>query len=309
MNRSLRCVDALSVIYLVSTGALLLLGWGDAAVYRIGALLHFSMAVGIVGLSVTASLPPLLRQFRQVYPILLLLLLYGEVDLFVKLLHDPPGYDALVRNWDALLFGGHPHVFLRQWLPGRVWAELMHFFYVSYYGLLIGSFFYVWSQRPNQFPRFAFVVTGMFASFMVIFMAFPVVGPLIEPDTSIMTNGLFPQIVAWIYVPLQMNGISTGAFPSSHVGMSVGIACLLGPRRWHTRIALWGLVLGIAVSTAYGHFHYAIDAVTGGLTGGMLYALWNWGYVLIERGQVEGADDESARPVVESAPEPLPSQE
>lgn len=309
MNRSLRCVDALSVIYLVGTGGLLLFGWGEAAVYRVGALLHLGMALGIVGLSVAGSLPPLIRQLRQVYPILLLLLFYGEVDLFVKLLHDPPGYDALVRGWDAMLFGGHPHVFLHQWLPGRVWAEVMHFFYVSYYGLLIGSFFFVWSRRSNQFPRFAFVVTGMFASFMIIFMVFPVAGPLIEPGTSIMTNGWFPQLVAWIYVPLQMNGIETGAFPSSHVGMSVGITCLLAPRRWDARIGLWGLVVGIAVSTTYGHFHYAIDAVAGGLAGGALYVLWSWGYALVEREQIEGADDESAQPVVGSAPEPIPSQE
>ncbi len=123
-----------------------------------------------------------------------------------------------------------------------LWWELFHLLYVSYYLLLIGSTLGVWGAAPDRLPRFAFVVTGMFVSFLAVFIAFPVAGPLPQPDVSQMTSGWFPQLVAWIYVPFRMDGIATGAFPSSHVGMSVGIACLLAPRRWTWRALLWGLV-------------------------------------------------------------------
>lgn len=283
MARSLPCVDWLAVVYLSLTGALLLVGWGDGWVYQAGVVLHFGIAVVILTLGTARSLPTPIQQVRETYPIFLILLFYAEVDLYVKLLHDSAGYDVLVRSWDAWLFGGHPHLYLSEWLSGRFWAELFHLFYLSYYFLLIGGFLATWSYWPDRFPRFAFVVTGMFASFMGIFMAFPVAGPLVESGIDIVTDGWFPQLVAWLYVPLRANGIATGAFPSSHVGMSVGIVCLLGLRQWWSRTALWGLVLGIAVSTTYGYFHYAIDAVAGGLTGGLLYLGWTHFYTFVER--------------------------
>lgn len=281
MDRSLPCIDGLAVVYLFFTGGLLLLGWESGWVYRAGVVTHVGTALGIIALGWAPSLPPVVREIRQTYPILLLLLFYAEVDLYVKLLHEPPGYDALVQSWDALLFGGHPHVYLSKFLSGRIWSELFHFFYVSYYALVVCSFFFVWSRRPSKFPRFSFVVTGMFASFMLIFMAFPVAGPLAEGSISINTSGIFPRIVSWIYAPLRMNGIWTGAFPSSHVGMSVGIVCMIRSQSSWARFLQWALVCGIAVSTTYGGFHYAIDAVAGGITGWGLYRIWSWIFVRV----------------------------
>lgn len=281
MSRSLSCVDGLAVLYLGGTAALLALGWDQGGIYRLGVGLHVGLILGILALRSARTLPCPLRQGRALYPLLLLLLFYVEVDLYVALLHDPPGYDALVRAWDAGLFGAHPHVVLPRWLSGRLWREAFHLLYLSYYLLVTGSFLAVWNWWPAQFPRFAFVTTGMFASFMVLFVLFPVTGPLGTPGTEIASGGVAPRLVAWLYAPLRANGIATGAFPSSHVGMSVGIACLLRPRAWGWRAALWALVLGIAASTVYGQFHYAVDAVAGGVTGALLYLGWAKGYALL----------------------------
>lgn len=261
--------------YLGGTGLILLFGWSEGAVYQVGALLHFGVILGIVLLKSGTSLPAPFRWIRDAYPIFLLLIFYGEVDLFVKLLHDAPGYDALVRTWDAALFGGHPHIVLSQKLSGRMWVELFHFFYLCYYGLLGGAFAFVWARRPKRFERFAFIVTGMFVSFMGVFMLFPVAGPIADAGTSIMTGGWSTTLVALLYAPLQMNGIATGAFPSSHVGMSVGIVFLLRPHHRLAKWGLWTLVLGIAVSTVYGQFHYGIDALAGALAGVALYKGWD----------------------------------
>lgn len=279
--RFLSYVDWLAVSYLGGTGGLLLLGWSEGGIYQAGALLHFGLILALLLVKSEASHPAPVRWMRETYPLFLLLLFYGEVDLFVKILHDPPGYDALVRTWDVMVFGGHPHQFLPQWLSGRIWVELFHLLYLSYYGLLGGAFVFVWSRHPQAFKRFAFVVTGMFVSFMGMFILFPVVGPLADPGTSIMNSGWGPTLVAWLYAPLQMNGIATGAFPSSHVGMSVGVVCLLQPRRRGTRWLLWVLVVGIAVSTVYGQFHYGIDAIAGGLAGIALYKGWSSLYAIL----------------------------
>lgn len=274
MNRSLVYVDGLAVGYLLLSGALLVPGVGEESVYAWALVVHVGAAVGILGMRAAEPRSSLGRMLRETYPLLLLLLFYLEVDLLVGGLSDSASYDSLVRSWDALLFGGHPHTVLAQWLSGRLWRELFHLLYLAYYLLLIGSFLGTWQAAPARFPRFAFVVTGMFVSFMLTFVAFPVAGPLAQPNVSLMTSGWFPQLVAWIYVPMRIDGITTGAFPSSHVGMSVGIACLLAPRRWTVRLLLWGLVGGIAVSTVYGRFHYAIDAGAGLVVGAGLY--WGW---------------------------------
>ncbi len=283
MHRSLVYVDGLVVGYLVLSGLILVPEVGRGGVYAWTLAAHLVVAVGIAGLWRRPPRSSLGQSVRETYPLFLLLVLYLEVDLLVQVLHTPPGYDALVRSWDAALFGGHPHDGLALWLEGRLWRELFHLLYVSYYLLLIGSYLGVWGAAPDRLPRFVFVVTGMFVSFLAVFIAFPVAGPLPQPDVSQMTSGWFPQLVAWIYVPFRMDGIATGAFPSSHVGMSVGIACLLAPRRWTWRALLWGLVGGIAVSTPYGRFHYAIDAGAGLVAGALLYLLWTTVYTRLQK--------------------------
>jgi membrane-associated phospholipid phosphatase len=283
MNRSLAHVDYLAAGYLLLSGGLLVpnAGAGGLHAWILGA--HLGGATALLCLQTVDLRATPWQTLRETYPILLLLLLYLEVDLLARPFHEPPGYDALIRSWDAWLFGGHPHVGFAQWLDGRGWRELFHLLYVAYYLLLVGSFLGVRRAAPAQFPRFAFVMTGMFVSFLLMFVAFPVAGPLARPGVSPMTDGWFPQLVAWIYVPFQVNGIVTGAFPSSHVGMSVGIACLLAPRRWIWQLLLWGLVGGIVLSTVYGRFHYAIDAGAGLAAGAALYLAWSALYAHLRR--------------------------
>ena len=278
----LRRVDELAVVYLGGTSVLFVPGCAVRWVYLLCIGLHVAAAAGLIALARARSLPPVLRAVRDLYPVLLLMVLYGEVDLIVQLLHEPPGFDALVRQWDLWLFGFHPHQHFHQWLSGPGWQEFFHLLYLSYYLLVVGAFLAVWKNQPATLPRFAFVITGMFVSFIVIFVAVPVAGPLSRPDVSLTTTGVFPGIVAQIYAPLTMNGIHTGAFPSSHVGMSVGLVLGLAPRRGWVRIALGGLVLGIAASTVYGQFHYAIDTVAGLGAGGLLYVGWARLYTVLE---------------------------
>lgn len=296
--RMLRRVDELAVVYLGGTSVLFVPGCAVRWVYPLCIGLHVAAAASLIALARARSLPPVLRAVRDLYPMLLLMVLYGEVDLIVQLLHEPPGFDALVRQWDLWLFGFHPHQHFHQWLSGPGWQEFFHLLYLSYYLLVVGAFLAVWKNQPATLPRFAFVITGMFVSFIVIFVAVPVAGPLSRPGVSLTTTGVFPGIVAQIYAPLTMNGIHTGAFPSSHVGMSVGLVLGLAPRRGWVRIALGGLVLGIAASTVYGQFHYAIDTVAGLGAGGLLYVGWARLYTVLESRPAPVTEAEANEPAL-----------
>ncbi|MEX0823089.1 MAG: phosphatase PAP2 family protein, partial [Balneolaceae bacterium] len=65
------------------------------------------------------------------------------------------------------------------------------------------------------------------------------------------------------------------AFPSSHVGQSVGIYLLLQPMSKKFRILLGLMILGIALSMVYASIHYAIDAAAGFISGWIFYTILN----------------------------------
>ena len=44
------------------------------------------------------------------------------------------------------------------------------------------------------------------------------------------------------------------------------------------RTGLLLVILGLAISTVYGSFHYAIDALGGLITGPLFYLFWSWVY-------------------------------
>lgn len=305
--RSLRSVDTLALGYLGVTAVLLVPGCTVSWVYPICIGLHVLGGIAILALAGVRAPSSSVRALQALYPMGLLLVLYGEVDLLAQLLHEPPGFDALVRQWDRWLFGAHLHHYLYRSLSGPMWREFFHLLYLAYYGLVAGAFVGVWRHWPSSMARFSFIITGMFVSFIAIFVAFPVAGPLTTPGVSLTTEGFFPSIVAWIYAPLTINGIYTGAFPSSHVGMSVGIVLGLAPRRWWVRLGLWALVLGIATATVYGRFHYAIDAVAGLAAGGLLYVLWSRFYRALEQGRMPAAPEtDVSRKVASQSPAVAP---
>lgn len=274
MNQTLYWVDYLVLGYLGLTGLFLLAGAPQDPVYQLAASAHVLVMVGIGAVIYASSASRWLRRLRDLYPLLLIGPIYCEIDLYARLVFDGSTFDPIVRQWDLWLFGTHPHQYLTTALKGAFWQELLHAFYLSYFGLLAGSYVWIWRHRSAEWPRFAFVFMGMYLSFMVLFMAFPVTGPMAERSMHFTSPGLFTRAVNAIYGVGEPGGIWTGAFPSSHVGMSVGVVLLLRPKHTWSRIALWTIVAGITLSTTYGWFHYAIDALAGGAVGLALYAGW-----------------------------------
>ena len=100
-------------------------------------------------------------------------------------------------------------------------------------------------------------------------------GPLDERFLRFEGYGLLGPLIDLLYTAGDSAG---GAFPSSHIGEAVVIYLLLRPRSQAIRAISIALILGLTVSTVYGSFHYAIDAVAGLLTGLLFYFFWNWFY-------------------------------
>ena len=273
---------------------------GNGYHYLYAALGNLFIFLLILKITARPPLSGLGSHLRWLYPLLLLVPLQYQIELAATLFHGGEVYDPLVRNWDKALFGPYVHRWLPDLLPGAIWREGFHLLYIAYYPLIAGSYLFVWNQgRSGQanlsegpdprFLRFAFVMMASFVSYLIVFILFPVIGPLDDRFLRFDGVGLIGPMIDWLYAHAHSAG---GAFPSSHVGEAVIVVLLLRPRGY-LRLALWLLIGGMTVATIYGSFHYAIDALAGLLSGGALYLLWSW---LYQRWGPENVNNDPAVP-------------
>lgn len=115
------------------------------------------------------------RFFRYGYPLLLVIFFFEEVQSTVLAVWPTSGYwfEARLYAADRLLFGATPAVALAPWQ--QPWLdELMHFFYSTYYYIVIGGAGAAWAigykkngRAPG--PGYALAMTSVVAAFLCAF--------------------------------------------------------------------------------------------------------------------------------------------
>lgn len=216
--------------------------------------------------------PPWTGQLRLIVPLLLLVAIYGQIDL-LNGSGSAAVHDALIQRWDLALFGLQPS---RDWWrsdPSTTWSILFHAAYLSFYAIiLIAPLVAMWrgdtvgAERAVEWTMSAFLVC------YVVFVLFPVAGPYYQfprPAGAFVDN--FAARAA--YAVTGAGSAFGAAFPSSHVAAAVAST----GAGWSISRRL-GLILGVltlmlAVGTVYCQMHYAVDAIAGCLTGGVIVAL------------------------------------
>jgi membrane-associated phospholipid phosphatase len=123
----------------------------------------------------------------------------------------------------------------------------------------------------------AFVLLFSFFCYYIFFILLPVVGPqfyLPSPENSIPYSWPFRAMLCFLQ---EMGEKATGAFPSSHVGITV-ICLLILFFHQQRKLCYYLLPLAILliVSTVYIKAHYLIDVLAGLLTAPLLYWLGTW---------------------------------
>ncbi len=204
---------------------------------------------------------PLGRLLGEFYPLLLTLGLYTHVGL----VNGAAGvsHDDLVQGWELALFGGQVSLSWVRAFPSPAWSTLMHAAYLSYYVILAVSPLGLWLSGRRQAARRALLL--IMVSFYVCYataLAFPVAGPRYLFPAA--TNAATAVPVASLARALLETFSAWGtAFPSSHVAAAL-VASLSAWRGWRPLGALLiPSALLLAVSTVYGQFHYAVDALAG----------------------------------------------
>lgn len=215
----------------------------------------------------------ILGLLRRAYLIALAPLIYREMALLNDIFWRGRLFDDVIVHAEQVLFGGDPS---QTW--SAVWhftplSELLHFGYLSYYGLAWVLWIVLaarsrWAELEVSLSALVLV----FTSCMLWYIAFPVAGPYhhFGPSATAVPAGFFARLTHAIVA----SGSSIGtAFPSSHVAVSWTAAfCALR----YARKAAWvvaPLALLLALGTVYGGFHYAIDSVAGAIWAAVAFAV------------------------------------
>ena len=195
-------------------------------------------------------------------PIVAIPFLYAELpSIHVGSLHD-----AIVQRWESDWFGASPaHVAAVRW-PSHALSEILHAAYLSYYAIIVLPPLVLYLERNRaEFARVTAGLVTIFALCFAIFIVFPVAGPRYEWPAP---PGVYDGPVRRFVLHVLEAGSSKGtAFPSSHVAVAAAQSVMtLG---WNRRfgLGLSVLTLLLAAGAVYGGFHYAVDAVAGGLIG------------------------------------------
>jgi membrane-associated phospholipid phosphatase len=222
----------------------------------------------LIALFTRPGLGRLGRALREIYPLLLLVGLYGQLDVLnrgVVRVHD-----GVVQHWELALFGGQVS---REWwqaAPSVFWSTVLHGAYFSYYFIVSApAAYFLWRGDLVAVRRFVLAVMSTFVVCYLAFIFFPVAGPYY----------VFARPAAWfianpaarlVYDTLAEGSSYGAAFPSSHVAASVAaaLAATMGSR-WLGAVLLVPTVL-LTVGVVYCQMHYAVDALAGLVVGALI---------------------------------------
>lgn len=234
--------------------AVVLLAWPPAGLRRaLGAL--------------AARTPRASRFALHWYAILLVPILYTELAPLIQAVHGGRYFDGVIQGVEQAVFRGQPSRDLAAALPHRWLSELLHGGYLSYYFIIYTTPIVLWAAgRHRDFRRAVFSLLLVFTVHYVVFIYFPVQGPryLFAGPGGAAAGGPLYRLAHWV---LETGSSQGAAFPSSHVGVSLGQALISFRFRLRFAPVLAVLAVLVALGAVYGGFHYGVDAIGGALLG------------------------------------------
>lgn len=224
-------------------------------------VLSHALAALLVWLVTRPGLGPVGRTIREIYPLVLLLALYSELDVLnASGIHV---HDAVIERWELALFGFEPSRDWWQGAPSRFWSTVLHGAYLSYYLILsVPAVWLVVRGRHTAVRRFVMSVMLAFIACYLFFLFYPVAGPYYTYPRP--TGAFVDNITArMVYATLARGSSYGAAFPSSHVAAALAatIAAWAASRRLGAMLAVATALL--TVSVVYCQMHYAVDALAG----------------------------------------------
>jgi membrane-associated phospholipid phosphatase len=267
-------VDRLFALYAALSGIAWLFpgrpsGWPVLlALHGLAAFIGFGAAPALRAWDRIADrFPRAARVLADWYPLALVPALYTELAALNRSVHGGRFFDPAIMRWEEEVFGGQPS---REWAanaPNLGLSEALHAAYLSYYILIYVPPLILYARgRRLDFRLCVFVLMLTFFVHYLFFIYFPVQGPryLFPAPDGIVASGFFYALAHKI---LEAGSSQGAAFPSSHVGVAVTQTLMMGRVMRALVVPAAVLTVGLALGAIYGGFHYATDAVLGGVLG------------------------------------------
>lgn len=207
-------------------------------------------------------LGPTGRLLRSAAPFVVLLALYGALDLLSGFGAERT-HDVVIRQWERGLFGREISAEWWRGAPSPFWSSVLHAAYFAYYFVIPVPILISVFRRDE--PRLVFASFALMATFVFCylwFIFFPVAGPYYEyarPDAWFTANAPARAV----YGVLERGSSYGAAFPSSHVAATWVAAAVTWPasRPWGVALVIAATLLTIGV--VYCQMHYGVDAIAG----------------------------------------------
>ncbi len=245
---------------------ILLLIFGRPLVDYTDELLTYSIAGAIAIL-----LPLILNEssgrisafFRLMYAAILFGVFYRTTGGTMFLIFDH-FFDYQLVAFETAIYGIEPTLYIDQFLLSPIPNEIFSFCYFCYY-LMIPVFLVALFFRKDYdiIKRYLTAAAITYAVSFIIFFAYPVEGPRWVPEGHYLNQidgYLFRHLVEIVIANGAVHG---GCMPSSHIAIALIIMmyCLKHYRIWG--LILLPIIIGLAIGTFWGRFHYVSDVYVG----------------------------------------------
>ncbi len=264
---SFKKLDILFFLYLIISSLFIIFGSTDPSqapflLMVSGLLLLLSLVLIIISPLVKSKIILLLR---DTYPLIFSGYFYSNTVHYNKSLFS--NIDPYLENLDQYLFGLQPSIEFSEVFSNKLFSELMYFSYFSFYLIILSFVLVVYFKKKEFFKEAVFKLTASLYIFYLIFILIPSAGPQFyyHPPQSILPDAyLFGYIMHFVQEIAEQ---PTGAFPSSHVGVSFIILLLARKTIPKFYRIILPVVLLLFMSTVYIKAHWLIDVI-----GGLLFA-------------------------------------
>ncbi|MEI6764019.1 MAG: phosphatase PAP2 family protein [Bacteroidota bacterium] len=244
-----------------------------------GVWFHLLLRIGFVAVLLTliyfsARFPNRITAFlRSFYPLILLGYIYGETDFMKNVIFA--SFDPYIVYAESFIFGLQPSLVFSTLFPQKWFCEILNFAYFSFYILIFMTCFYAYVKNPETFKKTIFTVMSCFFMYYTFFIFFPSEGPYYY-------FGLTPSDIhgSWFFsgavkLAQDIGEKPTGAFPSSHVGISL-ILLIIGWKQGKMLFyTMLPVVFFLILATVYIKAHYALDVIGGFITAPIFFAISN----------------------------------
>jgi len=207
---------------------------------------------------------------RYIFPVSLIMFWYPETSYLNDCFF--PVFDKYFAAADSCLFGCQPSMEFSRVAPWRFFSEIMAFGYFSFYLTITFTFFYFYYKFDKKiYEKVSFIFLFSFFVFYVIFIILPVEGPQFYFAYDKVPAGfLFYKLLT---IAQYYGERGTGAFPSSHIGISLIIIFIFYKYSRKILYVLLPLFVILALSTVYIKAHYVVDVVGGFIIAPILFWL------------------------------------